>query len=95
MNIRTNHQPREWLYRSDVPESVLDDQFDWLDPDNEYGFICYQKTWYHVSEFMRFGYPQSGVSEYGYHAYLNHSMSSGVMIKLVDDDRVIMATFSS
>jgi hypothetical protein len=96
MIITTNNHPREWMYRSDVPDKVLADRFDWLDPDNEYGFTKYQGTWYHVSEFMRFGYPQSGVNEYGYHAYLNDSMSSGILIKLIDqDDTFIIASYRS
>jgi hypothetical protein len=94
MNIRTNHQPREWLYRSDVPESVLADQFDWLDPDNDHGFVCYQKTWYHVSQFMRVE-PNGDLALLGFDGYEGHSYSSGVLVKLMDDDRVIMASYCS
>jgi hypothetical protein len=94
LKITTNNQPRKWLCRSDVPDEILADEFDWLDQDNDYGFIRYRGTWYHVSQFMRFGYPQTGITEHGYHACLSESMSTGLMIKLVDDDQVVIASYS-
>lgn len=52
--IATNHHARHYLHRSEVPQRVLDQDFDWLDEEDSHdGFIFYRRRWYHLSEFMR------------------------------------------
>jgi hypothetical protein len=84
--ITTNNHWRQWLTRDDIPESVLNDDFDWLDPDTFDGFICYRGSWSHMSEYMRFGYPGPlGQTWEGWHGYCSDSFSSGTLIRLPDD----------
>lgn len=53
MTVQTNNHKRQFTYRSEVPESVLADQFDYLDDDDGFdGFLRYRDYWYHVSDFM-------------------------------------------
>ena len=35
MNIVTNHHWRAFVYREDVPEKILEDDFDWTNEDHE------------------------------------------------------------
>jgi hypothetical protein len=93
VTIRTNHQWRDLVYRSDVPAKVLKDQFDHLSEDDGGldGFFCYRRHWYHVSDFMR----ADGVAK-GWHGYAADSYFSGVLIKLSrDGERVMLATYLS
>jgi hypothetical protein len=81
MKIITNYQWRQFKYRDEVPQSVLDDQFDYLDEDEIDGFFCYRGVWYHVGEFMAFreGYTDK------WHGYHSDSFFSAVLIELSDD----------
>ena len=81
--IITNKHERGILYRSDVPEDVLEDQFDYL-PDEEWGFIRYKGSWYHLSEFMRMNDPY-------WEGVCMTSNTSSTLIKVCGDgDAVIM-----
>ncbi len=58
--ITTNHHVHEFLYQWDVPNDVLNDQFEHLDSfEATTGFFKYRGWWYHVSDFM--GTPMEGV----------------------------------
>ena len=51
VKIISNYHWREFKYRYEVPENILESEFDWCDSlDN---FFCYRGTWYHLSEFLR------------------------------------------
>ena len=86
--ITTDHKWKPFVYRYDVPESVLADQFDYQDPNETIdGFFCYRGTWYHLDQFMRVGYPGpfGQTDENGYHGFAGDSYFSGVAIKLSED----------
>ena len=99
LTIRTNHQWRQFTYRSEVPDKVLADQFDHLDEDEGFdGFFCYRGIWYHLSDFMRVGYPgpfgQTAMG--GWHGYASDSFFSGVLIKVSEDgEEFQVATYFS
>ena len=91
MDIRTNHKPRALLTRDDVPDQVLESQFDWLDPETYDGFIHYLNTWYHLSEFMRVQ-PEGNLALLGFDGYAGDSYFSATLIKIVDQgESVILA----
>ena len=92
--IKTNKVARLLKYRYEVPQKVLDNQFDWLDEDETSGFICYKKEWFHLSEFMRLD-NFSDFSKAGYDGYCGDSYFSGTLIKIIDDESVIMARYYS
>lgn len=79
IKIRTDNQWHDFVYRYDVPASVLADQFDWLDEDTDDGFFRYRGYWYHLSQFERTG----GSDEFkGWDGYQGDSYFSGILIKV-------------
>ena len=84
LRITTNGHWRDFIYRMDVPASVLADQFDWTDEAHEEhgdysdGFISYRGCWYHLGDFMAGGIE-------GWHGAHGDSYFSGVVIRLSDD----------
>lgn len=84
MKITSGRKWREYLTRDDVPPEILASDFDWTDETD--GFLRYHGTWYHRSQFMRFGYPGPfGQTVDGWHGYHADGFSSGVVIKVHDD----------
>ena len=82
--IKTNHNERQLCYRWDVPQGILDSQFDYQNPEYATdGFFKYRDTWYHLDMFMR-DVPQE-LAELGYNGWAADSFFSGVAIKLADD----------
>ena len=51
LKVATNHHWRPFLYRNEVPERVLEDEFDWC--DDESSFMKYKGEYYHLSEFWK------------------------------------------
>ena len=83
--IATNGHWRNLVYRYDVPKKVLEDQFEHLEDEHD-GFIFYRGTWYHISDFMRFGYPGPRetvtIGGYEWDGSLSECAWSGVVIAL-------------
>jgi len=52
MNVTSNWQWRDFLYRHDVPTETLESEFDWLSEDDQGGFLRYRGAWYHISMFL-------------------------------------------
>ena len=51
--IITNKHERPFLYGYEVPQHILDSDFDHLSEDEKrYGFICYRGRYYHTSDFV-------------------------------------------
>jgi hypothetical protein len=83
LTIKTNHQWRDLVYRSDVPAKVLADQFDYQDAEETTdGFFYYRDYWYHLDGFMRI---ENNPDLKGWDAYASDSYFSGVLIKFSDD----------
>jgi hypothetical protein len=85
MSIKTNYRPRALVNRWDVPEEVLADQFDWADGVAS-GFFQYGDNWYNVKEFMACAIP-------GWDRIHSESAFSGVLLKLVDSETVIVGRY--
>jgi hypothetical protein len=82
--VITNHAERQFVYRQDVPQRVLDLEFDYQDPEDTVdGFFEYRGVWYHLDMFMR-DVPQE-LAELGYNGWVADSFFSGVAIKLSED----------
>ena len=78
--IITNHHWHQFKYRYEVPQSVLDDQFDYQNPEDCFdGFICYRGFWYHLDQFMR------TEADSNWDGACGESFFSAVLIKLSDD----------
>jgi hypothetical protein len=95
LRIITNNVPRDLVYRYDVPASVLESDFDYLEEhDCSDGFFKYRNAWYHISDFMRA--PVDMFDGEQWDGYLSDSFFSGVLIKLANDNEsVICATYLS
>lgn len=94
VKIRTNRQWRDFVYRADVPESVLKNQFDWTSEED--GFFRYIGIWYHISEFERLPSCDPTSAFHGWGGYKGDSYFSGILIKLSSDgERFQVGTYTS
>ena len=93
MKITTNNHWRQFKYRYEVPQSVLNDQFDWTnEEDHSDGFLKYRGWWYHLADFMR----SASVELNGWDGYHSDSCFSAVLIRLSDDcEKYQIATVTS
>lgn len=93
MTITTNNIPRNTLYRHEVPEAVLADQFDYLDDEEaDDGFFQYRGVWYHLSEFMVTTNLPDELQKW--HGYKAESFSTGVLVRLSNDcEQVTCASY--
>ena len=83
MKIYTNHHERQFAYSNEVPEDVLDSQFDYQDREDGFdGFFKYRGYWYHLDGFMRC---PNGMFEGKWNGYTSDSFFSGVLIAISDD----------
>ena len=84
LRIVTNNNNRQFLYGYDIPDKVLEEQFDHLDEDEKCdNFIKYRNNYYHISDFMRIEHNENLK---GWDGYLSDSYFSGILIKLSEDD---------
>ena len=85
MKIYTNHHERQFAYSNEVPEDVLDSQFDYQDRDELHagrGFFKYRGYWYHLDGFVSC---PKGMFEGKWNGYTSDSFFSGVLIAISDD----------
>lgn len=105
VKVITNHHRRPLLYfwqLDDKQQAFVRKEHDWANLEEEMFFV-YRDWVYPLSDFMRFGYGRGVTPDWarGYHAYMNDTFFSGVMIQHVNDetsdweDCVIVATFYS
>jgi len=85
MGVTTDRKWKPFLYRNEVPEKVLNEDFDWLDEEDQDGFFRYRGNWYHLSEFLR-----TDTFEPDWQGYLCDSMFSAVVLNLSDDGEEYM-----
>lgn len=84
MEIITNYQNRHFLYGDEIPETVLNSDFDYLSEDEKTdGFMKYKGRYYHVSEFMRI--PENSPFPGGWQGYHSDSAFSGVLVSFSRD----------
>jgi hypothetical protein len=82
LTVISDLKEKRLMYRCEVPEKVLRQDFDWCSDDD--GFFNYRGTWYHLSNFMRTdsGGELSGAGWQGYHG---DSFFSGIVIAVSSD----------
>jgi hypothetical protein len=86
--LYSDMQWRDFVDRWDVPSDVLADTFDYQNPEEATsGFFHYNGCWYHLDQFMRFGFPGESKPDWAgtWDGYSSDSFFSGVVIKLSDD----------
>ena len=83
MKIITNNVPRKLISSYELTDKERED-FDWCDDIDSEHFVRYRGIVYAVSEFMRIDDMDNWS---GYYAC---TMSNCVLIRLVDDDTVVM-----
>lgn len=94
LKIITNNHDRQFVYRCDVPESVLTGDLDWTTEDDFDGYFCYRGYWYHLGMFS--WYQPATVTAEKYDGVHCDSFYSGVLIKRSDDGETYrVATFYS
>jgi hypothetical protein len=83
--VYTDHKWKQFKYRYEVPERVLQREFDWLDEEEGWDqFFKYRDWWYHISEFERIDrYAPAWLRKWD--GYKPDSFFSGVVIKISDD----------
>jgi hypothetical protein len=77
VQVKTNHHWRQFVYRTDVPDSILNGDLDWTNEEDSDWYLQYRGVWYHLSQFMHGG-PWGD----GFHA---DTFFSGVAIRLSKD----------
>ena len=90
MKIITNNQPRLLLYGYELTDKEKQD-FDYLEDIDSHSFLKYKGVMYDVSEFMRVD------NDYlkGWDGYSSESYFSGILLKYIDSDHVIVARYYS
>lgn len=91
MNIVTNYHKRDLIYGWE-----LDSLEDWQSESDM--FFRYRGNLYCLSEFLRYPSMWGGKlpDEFkGWDSYMSDSFFSGILIKLVDDDQIIVGTYYS
>ena len=97
LTIITNNIPRNIIYGYELPESIRAD-FDYIDADefHYHNFVLYKGNYYDLSDFMRIEPHNSFncITEFqNWSGYHGESYFSGVLIKWVDDERVIVGRY--
>lgn len=89
MRITTNNVPRQLIYGYELSETEKK-EFDYLTDEEleSHSFVRYLGEVYDPGEFMRY-------EEAGWDGCLGETFFSGILIKFVNDDEVIMGRFFS
>lgn len=92
MKIITNNQPRNIINGFELSEKERKKEFDYLsDEEIDQGSYIRYKNWvYSLDEFLRIENTQEFK---GWHGYSSNSYFSGVLIKILDDDQVILGRY--
>lgn len=91
MEIRTNNIPRNLKYGYEMPEKFKAD-FYYIPEDefNSHTFFEYKKQWYDLSEFVR---PENNSILKDWQGHYSDSAFSGVVVRLINEDRIIVGQF--
>jgi hypothetical protein len=94
ITIKSDLRSKPFAYGHDVPKSVLENQFDYLDKDEMAdGFLKYNGRWYHTEDFML---TDGLMRELGWLGVASDSYFSGVLIAMCDDgEEYIVGTYTS
>lgn len=91
MEIITNNKPRFLIYGFELTDKEKS-EFDYLDDIETNSFFRYKKQVYNLGEFMRI----ENIPEFEkWHSYHSDSFFSGVLIKLIDDESILVGRYYS
>lgn len=100
MKIITNNIPRKIIYGCELPEKYRK-EFDYLS-DEEYAintFVVYRGNAYDLYEFMRIEDNVKSNVQFAewnaWHGYASDTYFSGVLVRFIDDESVIIARYYS
>ena len=91
MQIITNNQPRNLISWYDLTEKEKAD-FDYIE-DGAFSGFRYKGQMYDLGEFMHCEQSVNGLANW--HGISSDSFFSGVLVKLVDDDSVVVGRYFS
>lgn len=99
MNITTNNKPRPLLALYELPLKVQND-FDYVLPDDGCPrFVKYKGEWYDCFDMMRCPGAEAPADTReafaGWDGYASDSFFSGVVVRFVGDDEVIVGRYYS
>jgi hypothetical protein len=89
MQITNNNVPRNLIYGYELPEHIKKD-FDYLENINDSEFFQYKGQYYDIGEFMTCADKEQFI---GWHAYFSDSFFSGILIKFVRSDSIIVGRY--
>ena len=97
MKIACNNKPRRFIYGYELSEKERAD-FDYLNPEelDMRDFVRYKGHLYDTGEFMRVTAGVANCQREGWEkfdGYFSDSFFSGVLIKYIDSDNCIMASY--
>ena len=100
ITITTDNKWKFFSSISEVPEKVINDQFDYQNRDEVFdGFFKYRGVWYHTDMFMRIDHNEDMKDQEGHnwHGYHSDSAFSGVVIKISrsDNEKYMVGTYTS
>jgi len=96
MNIITNNKPRPLLALYELPEKAQA-EFDYVLPDDgSCRFVKYKGWWHDCFDMQRTTDLSFSPFHYmGWHGIASDSYFSGVLVRFVDDDQVIVGRYFS
>lgn len=83
MKIKTNNQQRPIIYWHELSENERK-EFDYMETPDDARFFRYKGWTYDLGDFMRDGTPE------GWHGSMGQSYFDAVLIKIFDDESVIV-----
>jgi hypothetical protein len=78
ITIRTNWHWHNVLYSHEIPQRILDQEFDWMENPEEEMFVYYRGSYYALSECMR-------ISDSYWDGHFDDTAFSDIVIHLSDD----------
>lgn len=89
ITVTTNNQPRQLIYGYELPENKRAD-FDYI-PEDEFefhDFVKYKDEFYDMDEIMRIPNDSGDLKDWD--GYVGQSTFDCILVKLVDDESVIV-----
>lgn len=93
ITIKTNNVPRLLKYGYEMPDKFKSD-FDYISEEDFplHDLFVYKGQWYDLGEFMRI---PEGPNFAGWDGYASDTYFSGILIKFVDEESVIVGQYFS
>jgi hypothetical protein len=91
MQITTNKIPRNLMYGYELPEYIKKD-FDYLENINDSEFFQYKEQYYDIGEFLTCHDIEQFID---WHGYSPDSFFSGILVKFVSSDSIIVGRYTN